>query len=55
MRFSVLYSFTRSMIAGPILVARAMAYDSRWSASARSYSQLYQRMLQLPPISTGSQ
>ena len=34
----------------PVLVARAMAYNSRWSASARSYSQLYQRMLQLPPI-----
>ncbi len=34
----------------PVLVARAMAYDSRWSASALSYSQLYQRVLQLPPI-----
>jgi starch synthase len=34
----------------PHLVARAMAYDSRWSASAQTYSQLYQRMLQLPPI-----
>jgi starch synthase len=30
----------------PGLVARAMAYDSRWSASARTYSQLYQRVLQ---------
>jgi len=26
-----------------------MAYDSRWSASARDYSQLYQRVLRLPP------
>jgi starch synthase len=25
-------------------VARAMAYDSRWSASARAYSQLYRRI-----------
>src|SRR5437764_3161941 len=33
----------------PDLVARAMAYDSRWSASARDYSQLYQRVLRLPP------
>src|SRR3989440_9753535 len=33
----------------PDLVARAMAYDSRWSASARVYSQLYQRVLHLPP------
>ncbi len=34
----------------PDLVARAMAYDSRWSASARVYSQLYQRVLRLPPL-----
>ncbi|MGZ3627703.1 MAG: glycogen synthase [Ktedonobacteraceae bacterium] len=34
----------------PDLVARAMAYDSRWSASARAYSQLYEKVLQLPPI-----
>jgi starch synthase len=33
----------------PDLVKRAMAYDSRWSASARAYSQLYQRVLRLPP------
>jgi starch synthase len=32
----------------PELIARAMAYDSRWSASARAYSQLYQRILRLP-------
>jgi starch synthase len=32
------------------LVARAMAYDSRWSASASAYSDLYQRMLKLPPV-----
>ncbi len=32
------------------LVARAMAYDSRWSASALAYSQLYQRVLLLPPV-----
>jgi starch synthase len=30
------------------LVARAMAYDSRWSASARAYSDLYRRALRLP-------
>jgi len=29
----------------PTLVARAMAYDSRWAASAHAYSQLYQRIL----------
>jgi starch synthase len=29
----------------PELVARAMAYDSRWSASARAYSDLYRRVL----------
>ena len=34
----------------PDLVARAMAYDSRWSASARAYSELYQRVLRLPPM-----
>ena len=33
----------------PDLIARAMAYDSRWSASALAYSQLYQRVLRLPP------
>jgi starch synthase len=30
----------------PALVERAMAYDSRWSASARAYSEVYQRVLQ---------
>jgi len=34
----------------PGLVARAMAYDSRWSASARAYSDLYGRVLRLPPM-----
>ena len=34
----------------PELVARAMAYDSHWSASAREYSRLYERVLRLPPI-----
>ena len=34
----------------PSLVARAMAYDSRWSASARAYSQLYRRVFSLPPM-----
>jgi starch synthase len=34
----------------PGLVARAMAYDSRWSASARAYSDLYRRVLNLPPM-----
>jgi starch synthase len=34
----------------PALVERAMAYDSRWSASARAYSDLYQRVLRLPPV-----
>src|SRR6266581_691558 len=34
----------------PDLVARAMAYDSRWSSSARAYSELYQRVLRLPPM-----
>jgi starch synthase len=33
----------------PGLVARAMAYDSRWSASARAYADLYRRVLRLPP------
>ena len=35
----------------PELIKRTMAYDSRWSASATSYSQLYERVLQLPPTS----
>jgi starch synthase len=34
----------------PSLIARAMSYDSRWSASARAYSDLYQRVLSLPPM-----
>ena len=34
----------------PSLVARAMAYDSRWSASARAYSELYQHVFELPPM-----
>jgi starch synthase len=34
----------------PDLIARAMAYDSRWSTSAGAYSDLYQRVLRLPPI-----
>lgn len=34
----------------PALVARAMAYDSRWSASARAYSQLYQHVFDFPPM-----
>lgn len=33
----------------PTLIARAMAYDSRWSASARAYDDLYRRVLRLPP------
>jgi starch synthase len=33
----------------PELVRRAMAYDSRWSASARAYADLYRRVLRLPP------
>ncbi len=33
----------------PVLVARAMAYDSRWLASARSYSNLYQRVIMAIP------
>jgi starch synthase len=33
----------------PDLSARAMSYDSRWSTSARAYSDLYQRVLRLPP------
>ena len=34
----------------PRLVARAMAYDSRWSGSAQAYSELYGRVLRLPPM-----
>lgn len=34
----------------PALIARAMAYDSRWSASARAYSELYQNVFYLPPM-----
>ncbi|GAC1342835.1 MAG: glycogen synthase GlgA [Ktedonobacteraceae bacterium] len=34
----------------PSLVERAMVYDSRWSASARAYSDLYGRVLRLPPM-----
>jgi starch synthase len=34
----------------PTLVARAMAYDSQWSASARAYSDLYARLLRLPAL-----
>ena len=34
----------------PHLVARAMTYDSRWSASAKAYSHLYERVLRLPPV-----
>ena len=34
----------------PTLVRRAMAYDSRWSASARAYADLYKRVLRLPPV-----
>ncbi len=34
----------------PGLVVRAMAYDSRWSASAQAYSDLYQRVSRLPPM-----
>jgi starch synthase len=33
----------------PSLVARAMRYDSRWSASARAYADLYRTVLRLPP------
>lgn len=33
----------------PALVARAMTYDSRWSASAHAYADLYRRVLRLPP------
>ncbi len=32
------------------LVKRAMAYDSRWTASARAYADLYHRVLRLPPL-----
>lgn len=31
-----------------VLVERAMRYDSRWSASAHAYSDLYKRVLRLP-------
>ncbi len=34
----------------PNLIKRAMAYDSRWSSSARAYSDLYRRVLRLPPM-----
>lgn len=34
----------------PGLVARAMAYDSRWQKSARAYSDLYQYVLRLPAM-----
>ncbi len=30
------------------IIERAMAYDSRWSASAQAYSNLYERVLRLP-------
>ena len=33
----------------PSLVARAMRYDSRWSASAHAYADLYRKVLRLPP------
>jgi starch synthase len=32
----------------PDLVRRAMAHDSRWSASARAYGDLYRRLLRIP-------
>jgi starch synthase len=32
----------------PGLVVRAMGYDSRWSASAQAYADLYHRVLRLP-------
>jgi len=32
----------------PDLVARAMAYDSRWAKSANAYSDLYARVLEVP-------
>src|SRR5579884_2199532 len=34
----------------PNLIKRAMAYVSRWSSSARAYSDLYRRVLRLPPM-----
>jgi len=34
----------------PSLVGRAMSYDSHWSTSARAYSELYRRVLRLPPM-----
>jgi starch synthase len=33
----------------PELVTRAMAYDSRWSASAHAYGQVYRHVLSYPP------
>ena len=33
----------------PTLVKRAMAYDSRWTASAQAYDDLYRRVLRVPP------
>ncbi len=33
----------------PVWVRRAMAYDSRWTTSARAYTDLYERALRLPP------
>lgn len=33
----------------PGLVSQAMTYDSHWSASALAYSDLYRRVLRLPP------
>ncbi len=36
-------------VAWPGLIARAMAYDSRWSASAQAYSDLYGRVLDRLP------
>jgi starch synthase len=33
----------------PALVARALAHNSRWSASAQVYADLYRRALRLPP------
>ena len=32
------------------LIEHAMAYDSRWSASAQTYSDLYERVLRLPSV-----
>ncbi len=33
-----------------VLIERAMEYDSRWSASAQAYSDLYKRVLRLPSV-----